>query len=529
MIPSTIESIGFKIYSAIASSFPIVSASDEFFYFPQVKASDPEWGIWDRFSPDFIQGFIRELSLWENKIDQLISEPFPLEAGKHSETEYSEIRVLKKITQTLREHLDHTRVWETQPSFYLTITCLGLAEALESGVPEAHQRAGSLPDFLDQAGRNLKMVPSIFRDIGLEMILDTRGYLTMLLPELPELSSALKALDRFEQNLKSLAVQADFLLPKEQLAGIIRYHINCGMDLQEVNNALDLEIKSNTRVLEDEASHMGHDTWQAGYESIGLPTVGKDGLVGLYRDEVTRLGRHCKELGLVTDSLYRSNPVWVMPVPGYLSAVRAASSYSISPGHPPSGGTFYVFNAHNPEEATKKYNREYKVLSAHETWPGHHLLDICRWSLKSPILRVVEQPIFYEGWACFTEEMLRLTGYISDPQDRLIVAKRRLWRAIRGKVDLGLQAGTMTITEAVSHLTRTGMTREQARSSARKYLLNPGYQVCYTIGLRNFLSLFERYGENNVVKFARIILNQGEICFNDLERVVQNKIGRNHR
>jgi len=103
------------------------------------------------------------------------------------------------------------------------------------------------------------------------------------------------------------------------------------------------------------------------------------------------------------------------------------------------------------------------------------------------------------------------------------VTKRRLWRAIRGKVDLGLQTGTMTMAEAVSHLTRTGMTHEQGRASARKYLLNPGYQLCYTLGLRNFLSLFDRYGKNNLVKFARIVLSQGEICFNDLERVLQKK------
>ena len=117
-MPSTIETIGSKIYTAIARSFPVVSASDEFYYYPQVMSSDPDWGLWDRFSPDFIDHFVRELSLWENEIDQLISEPFPSDAGKHSEADHSEIRVLKKVTQTLLEHLDRTRVWETQPSFF---------------------------------------------------------------------------------------------------------------------------------------------------------------------------------------------------------------------------------------------------------------------------------------------------------------------------------------------------------------------------------------------------------------------------
>jgi uncharacterized protein (DUF885 family) len=48
-----------------------------------------------------------------------------------------------------------------------------------------------------------------------------------------------------------------------------------------------------------------------------------------------------------------------------------------------------------------------------------------------------EHAFFYEGWACFAEEMLEMTDSISDPGDRLMVAKRRLWRAIRGTVIWG--------------------------------------------------------------------------------------------
>jgi len=169
----------------------------------------------------------------------------------------------------------------------------------------------------------------------------------------------------------------------------------------------------------------------------------------------------------------------------------------------------------------KQYHKEYQILSAHETWPGHHLLDITRWSLKSTVLRAVEQPVFYEGWACFSEVMLFQEGYLSGPQDSLMLAKRRLWRAIRGKVDLGIQTGSMNLSTAIEYLTITGMTMEQARASARKYSLNPGYQLCYTVGLQKFISLFQRYGKNNLKKFSRVVLNHGEIGFNDLEQILK--------
>jgi uncharacterized protein (DUF885 family) len=162
------------------------------------------------------------------------------------------------------------------------------------------------------------------------------------------------------------------------------------------------------------------------------------------------------------------------------------------------------------------------MLSAHETYPGHHLLDSSRGRLVRSIRRYIEQPLFYEGWACFAEEMMKITKYFSSPADCLLLAKRRLWRAIRGKIDIGLQTGTMDIETAAGYLQKAGISKEQAISSARKYPLNPGYQVCYTLGLRQFLSLYEKYGQDNLQKFVRTILDQGEIRFTDLETVFKN-------
>jgi len=174
-------------------------------------------------------------------------------------------------------------------------------------------------------------------------------------------------------------------------------------------------------------------------------------------------------------------------------------------------------------KAQQGYLREYRMTCAHETYPGHHLLDVSRWSLTRACRRAVEQPIFYEGWACFAEELMRLTGYFSEPGDQLLLAKRRLQRAMRGKVDIGLQTGTMNISTATRYLKETGISTEQAMSSVRKYTLNPGYQLCYTLGLRRFLDLFERYGRDNLQNFVQTVLAQGEIHFTDLEKTLQNK------
>ena len=230
------------------------------------------------------------------------------------------------------------------------------------------------------------------------------------------------------------------------------------------------------------------------------------------------------DMGFVTEDLYQHCPVQVLPVPAFLSATRTASSYSICPQHPPVGGTFYVINAEDPAEGRKPYQREYEILSAHETYPGHHFLDCNRLQHKNRLRRCIEKPLFYEGWACFAENLMQISGYLDSAQQRLLLARRRLWRAVRGRVDLGLQTGSMTFENAVKQLGATGINRVDAAAVVRKYPLNPGYQLCYTIGSKTFSDLFQIYGGQYVPEFVNCAVSHGEIDFHHLERIFRHKL-----
>jgi len=521
----SLEILSHKMFEALASTFPVACASDEFYYFPQVMLPEPNWAVWDRFSAEAVSDIVQRVSIWENELDQLtLYHQSDLGAQ-------IDIALLKNFSLTLREQLSEVRTWKFQPTFYLTLVCIGLAEAMESEDPTAkHERAKGLPDFLDQAARNLDRVPLLFQDLGLKMVSDTRDYLVSLEKTVPGLKSSFPALDRFHNALKKVSTRRDFFLSQKLLEHIFRFHINCDMGIEEINQILDQEIAEMQQILHEDSrallsdrfvSQGSHEAWQEALEIVPTPVIDKEGLLGLYRGEVQSLTKHCLKKGLVSAGRVSSCPVQVQPMPAYLSAIRIASSYSIPPKNPPTGGTFYIFNTPMSDEAQKMYHREYRMLSAHETYPGHHLLDASRWGLTRLCRRVIEQPIFYEGWACFAEELMRITGYFFTPTDRLLLKKRRLWRAIRGKVDIGLQTGTMDISTAAGYLEKTGISREQAIHSARKYPLNPGYQLCYTLGLRRFLNLFHRYGRDNLSCFAHTIVNQGEIQFSDLEKILK--------
>ena len=91
---------------------------------------------------------------------------------------------------------------------------------------------------------------------------------------------------------------------------------------------------------------------------------------------------------------------------------------------------------------------DYRLLTAHETYPGHHLLDTSRWRHPRPVRRHIEFPIFYEGWATFAESFLFEFGYLQETIAHLIHIKRNLWRCARCQIDVGISQGLMVRDDA---------------------------------------------------------------------------------
>lgn len=521
----SIEDIGRNFFAATADQFPIASASDEFFYFPQVKSHARDWSRWDAFSERAVTDFADKLVRYENALHtHKCRHEDVLQQDLQKQIDLS---FLMGAVTTLKEQLTEVRSWERQPTFHLTIACLGIAEALESNDLSAGvKRAKSLPDFIDSAMSSLKQMPTLFRDLGLTMLTETKRYFRSLVARLPEMEASLPKLDAFGAFLRRAETRANFRMPEDLVEKIIRCHLNCRRDIESIHSVLDREIQDMQALLDRLAAACSADaSWQAVIDRTPLPAMPAAGLVELYRRQVRRLAEHCLSSGFISQEDLNKCPVRVLPVPSFLSATRTASSYSIQPDYPPSGGIFYVINADQPGEAHKAYQREFRILSAHETYPGHHLLDSVRLGLDNPIRRCIEKPIFYEGWACFGEKLLQLTGFFDNAADHLLLARRRFWRAVRGKVDLGLQTGDMSFAAAVEYLMKTGINQTDAAAVVRKYPLNPGYQLCYTLGFKYFESLFQTFDRQDLKGFVKDVVSQGEIDFEDLERILTIKGG----
>jgi uncharacterized protein (DUF885 family) len=507
------------MFAYLGKTFPVCCASDEFFYFPQVIPPEGSWSGWDDFSRERIEEVTRRLSSVEHDLGLLSRNTKDPDILTDAET-------LKRMARTLREQLQEVRFHETQPTFYLTILCTALASSLGDDDHGAwNLRARNLPAFLEQARETLTDMPRPFRDQGLEMIRDTKAWLRSLDRAENDLAPVINAIMRFEDFLRNARTRSHSLMPPETVERIVKDHIGCGVGLGEVRDTLMEEISGMGRVMEEVCERFfPGDDWAEALRKIPPPEISDGGPQELYGKEAESLLRHCIQIGIVPEDLPGTSPLRVAPLPPYLKTIRAASAYSFTPENPSQKGTFYIVPLEGGWDDNREDLVDYRMLTAHETYPGHHLLDSWRWHYVSPLRRPVESPLYYEGWACFAEELMRLTGYFSGLLDLLLLAKRRYRRAVRGLVDLDLQTGKRDRQSAAMLLADSGFSRDAASSMVTKYLLRPGYQVCYTFGLKRFLALYSRYGTGDVRRFVEAVLSCGEIGFDLVENDLRKRV-----
>jgi hypothetical protein len=516
-----IEKTSSEILCSLARTFPVACASDEFYYFPHIAFRDFPESTWDDYSPDSVSKMIQEISGSLSVLNKT--------AVREQETELQvDKNVIIHFLTTLKDYLKEHLFLKQQPSFYLTIINIGLVRAINAEDKEViQQMIDSLPGFIKKAAGNLEQVPSPWLEIGLSMINDSRSLIHSIPVKQVEKIGTLTELDRFESVLKGMKPGLQLRINDELLKRIYTGYMATGLELTEISGIIQDEIDEMWELMVDEAGKILKTRIKTSQSpKILINRVSReltcrnrpeDDILLLFKAEIERIRKHLNDVGILSDDMNRLCPVHVREMPGHIRAIRSASSYSIHPAHPPRGGIFFVLS----KIASGKpidHRTEYRMLTAHETYPGHHLLDSSRLSLKNMIRRSLEFPVFYEGWACFAEMLLEKTGYYCGPADRFSLAKRRFWRAIRGQVDLGLQTGKLDFDEAAGILQDAGIQKDRALSAVKVYTLNPGYQVCYTIGIRRFLDLFDRYGRTEPVHFVKTVLGGGEILFRDLEK-----------
>ncbi len=103
--------------------------------------------------------------------------------------------------------------------------------------------------------------------------------------------------------------------------------------------------------------------------------------------------------------------------------------------------------------------------------------------------------------------------------DLLVDYKCQLWRSARCQVDVGLATGKIKLADALKVLETCGFTANEAHRQIDRFRLNPGYQLCYSLGCYEFKQLKNTHGSLlGEADFHSFFLEGGELPFHLIQK-----------
>ena len=446
--------------------------------------------------------------------------------------------------------LDTKRSWQYNPLLYLKIAFIGLDHALIKPAMDSKEigeralaRLSAIPEILKLAMDNIRSVPKTYYQASLLMAADCKEYLLEIGNDLSKtflkhheglftrrLENALTALEALVQFLKSKSPEPDRRFAVSTLEDSLKNHFLSKQNPDEIFAIAREEWREILGQLKKLQSQIApNKTWAELYHAYRPSQMKETEIITLYGEEIDNLRTFFSRNGF--NEKFLSAPIEIDYTPTYLKSVRSSASFAAAFTRDPQEESYFYISSHFPRHNSKetdnhlqkRLNREYKMLTAHETIPGHHFLDSIRRSLKNPIRRQIESPLFYEGWASYAESMLIEYGYLEDPLELLVSFKRNLWRSARCQIDVGLALGKLTENDAVDLLKTCGFASEEALRQLDRYHLNPGYQLCYCYGSYEFKQLKKKYGHRLEGKnFHSFLLEGGELPFHLIKKRLEN-------
>jgi uncharacterized protein (DUF885 family) len=146
-------------------------------------------------------------------------------------------------------------------------------------------------------------------------------------------------------------------------------------------------------------------------------------------------------------------------------------------------GTYIVTPPETPEMMREHNYASISNTSVHEAYPGHHHQLAAAVSNPSLVRLFSGSPEFSEGWAFYTERMMKAAGFDDTPKHRYAQLTDVIWRAARIILDVQLHRGEIDWEPAVDRLVaETGFERPAALAEVKRYTSTPTYQLSYLYG-----------------------------------------------
>ncbi len=534
-MPTSRQNLIESYFDYLAKRFPVMCASDEFDFLPRAAAASRYYDRMESLDPGLIEECIFTLRDFQKNFALLA-------AGEDNLERRIDLELLDSSISGALIELEEKRGWRRNPLLYLKIAFIGLDHALSKPADNRKERVertlarlSAIPYLLQQGAGNMDCVPETFHQAALAMLDDCGRYLSeteqvLAADDARRLTAAFEktrsALEAFGRYLGSLRPVPDRELAVPGLEATLRDRFGSVRNQSEVFDIAVEDWLENLKELESLQKKLAPGkSWKELYHGYRPEEADAIDAIALHRREMERLKRFFESNGL--KGVIAPGLPLVCQTPTYLQSVRGSASFSAAFTKDGREKDFFYITTHAQHQRShdtgelrgQRLHREYKFLTAHETFPGHYLLDFTRRMLENPVRSQIESPLFYEGWAYYVESLLTEYGYADHPMDLMVDRKRRLWRAARCQIDIGLNSGRLVPDDAMRLLTTAGFSAEEARGQIDRFRLNPGYQLCYSLGRFEILRLRESYGSQmGHDSFHRLLLEGGELPFHLIEK-----------
>jgi uncharacterized protein (DUF885 family) len=217
--------------------------------------------------------------------------------------------------------------------------------------------------------------------------------------------------------------------------------------------------------------------------SAGHPPA--ENLLDAYRDAMQAARQFVIDRGLVT--LPPREQLEVIETPAFLRHQIPFAAYNEpSSRDRAQRGYYYVTPPADAAQLAEHGGAGIAHTCVHEAWPGHHLQFVTANSKpESRSLPRLLNPsaTMYEGWALYCEQLMHEQGFLASAEQRVILLRDRLWRALRILIDVGLHTRGMTVDQAAELLVENlGFPRSHAIADVTWYTRSPTVPLGYATG-----------------------------------------------
>jgi uncharacterized protein (DUF885 family) len=250
-----------------------------------------------------------------------------------------------------------------------------------------------------------------------------------------------------------------------------------------------------------------------------------------YREAMDRARAFVVERDLAT--LPPQDTLRVIETPSFIRHLTPfAAYYEPARFDPEPTGTYIVTPPATPDMWQEHNYASISNTSVHEAYPGHHLQLSAAITNPSLVRLLAESAAeFAEGWAFYTERIMKEHGFDDTPAHRYIQHTDAIWRAARIILDVKLHRGQVSFHEAVDFLVEhTGFARPAALAEVKRYTSTPTYQLSYLYG-RHMIDRLKQQVERrmgpafNLKFFHDTLIYGGTMPVSYARRLFEAKLG----